>query len=204
MEDALATLETAIGDIGMFRWWDQRFPRVAQLEFGGVQLWAPPAPGQPPAATLALSFVDPVSVSFLTRGESLPDDWPARLHRDELDPPDVSAEEITLRDAAYAAELIARATRVDTVFGAPPGEVDWVAAPVKLVFWAGSAGAAIAAGSLNLVTHDGKVPLDEVPDAHARWWAYWREYWDRRDTADPLPKDWLCEVTIPILGSPPS
>ena len=33
-----------------------------------------------------------------------------------------------------------------------------------------------------------------------RSWDYWRVYWERRDRKDPLPKDYACEVTIPVAS----
>jgi hypothetical protein len=197
--EELQTLASALSDIGHFRWWDERFPDVVQLEFGGVQLWMPSsAPDRPPRAMLALSFIRPRSVSFLTRGDELPPDWFTQLRADQMEPPGMSFEQITLTDASHAAELLSLATRIDTVFGPAPGEVDWQAAAAMMVFWAGPAGVAIAAERMDLLTHDGPVDLARIPELHDQWWRYWRDYWDRRATADALPHDWMCEVTIPL------
>ena len=70
--------------------------------------------------------------------------------------------------------------------------------PVQLVFWCGDHGFAIAAQGLRLVTHSGGVALDQVPEVNREWWAYWRRYWDKKDTPEALPKDFACEVTIPL------
>lgn len=201
MDEALATLETALSDVGYFRWWGERLPEVVQLEFSGVQVYTPPPePGRPPRGMLALAFFRPSSVSFLTRDEALPDDWPADLHGDRLEPLSISYGELTLRDPRAAFELLSHARHVETVFGTPADEVDWPAAGALAVFWAGEGGVAIAAERMELMTHDGEVELEQLPELHAQWWRYWRDYWDRRETADALPYDWMCEVTIPIRG----
>ncbi|HEU4557505.1 MAG TPA: hypothetical protein VFS20_06635 [Longimicrobium sp.] len=199
--EALAVLETALSDIGNFRWWAGHFPDVVQLEFSGVQVYTPPpAPDRPPRGMLALACARPTSVSFLWRDEGLPDEWPTELHNDRLEPLPMSLGELTLRDPSAAAEMLSHARHVETVFGTPADEVDWSAAPAMLVFWAGEGGVAIAAERIGLMTHDGEVALDQVPEMHAQWWRYWREYWDRLDTPDAMPYDWMCEVTIPIRG----
>jgi hypothetical protein len=71
-------------------------------------------------------------------------------------------------------------------------------APYRLVFWCGNYGLAIAARSLRLVTHSGSVALDQVAEVNRQWWDYWRRYWAHKDTAEPLPHDYACEVTIPL------
>jgi hypothetical protein len=201
MNEGLSVLAGAIYDLGSWRWWVDDFPDAFQVEFGGVQLWTPPPrPDQPPRGMVALRFDGPLSVTFLTQGDELPDDWPARLHRDEMEPLSIPYEDLAFGPPGMIRELLARATCAETVFGAPADEVDWAKAGAALVFWAGPAGLAVAASSVAVVTHDGEIALEELPELHRKWWNYWREYWDRRERPDALPYDWMCEVTIPIKG----
>lgn len=64
----LELLAGALCDVGCWSWWEERLPRLVQLEFVGTELYLGQGQaGQPPDSQLALSFVKPVSVSFLNR-----------------------------------------------------------------------------------------------------------------------------------------
>jgi hypothetical protein len=66
-----------------------------------------------------------------------------------------------------------------------------------LGFWAGQVGFVAVAESVALLSMQGEVDLASIPELHAKWWTYWKEYWARKDTADPMPRDYACEVCIP-------
>jgi len=38
---------------------------------------------------------------------------------------------------------------------------------------------------------------EELETANEKWWAYWQEYWKRRESSSPLPRDYGCQGTIP-------
>lgn len=108
MTDANRVLEEAISDVGYWRWWAEALPRVFQVEFGGVQLWNPPAQeGAPPSGVVALRFVDPSLVVFLTEtgAMDLDPDWPAALHEDRLEPFTVDHDQFTLTEDDKLASL---------------------------------------------------------------------------------------------------
>ena len=69
---------------------------------------------------------------------------------------------------------------------------------VKLAFWSGAAGMRIEAAELRLFLMSGEIQLSNVALLHSDWWSYWKEYWKKLDTTEALPKDYACEVTIPI------
>ena len=71
-------------------------------------------------------------------------------------------------------------------------------APVKLAFRAGSVGLAVRANELTVISSSGEMSPEQIQQASEKWWAYWREYWNRRESDAPLPKDYACEVTIPL------
>ena len=69
------------------------------------------------------------------------------------------------------------------------------------------AGEGDSAPRFKMVAYDGGVmrppgfPMPVVVDLagmSARWWDYWHEYWEKRDTDRALPKDVACEITIPL------
>lgn len=190
-------LASAVCD-AFWAWWAEG-PDVFQVEFTAVQLWIPPrAPGRPPGGRLAVRFEEPECVGFLARSEWLPYHWPRELHADQREPFAMSCDEIAIGSAEGIAHVLRRARRIDRVIGAEPEELDWRAAPAVMGFWAGGAGLVVAARRMQVVTHEGDLDHARLPGLHTRWWAYHREYWERKDGPDPLPYDLLCEITIPV------
>ena len=196
----LALLADAISDVGYWSWWTQELPELFQIEFGGTQLYFPPlSADNPPQTRIALQFQQPTSISFLNRGEGTADfAWSQLLHDDQLDSPTCSYGEFSFGDGNQLTSLLQQATYSHTILGYEPTAEAFLQEPVQLVFWCGDHGFAIAAQGLRLVTHSGGVALDQVPEVNREWWAYWRRYWDKKDTPEALPKDFACEVTIPL------
>jgi hypothetical protein len=58
----------------------------------------------------------------------------------------------------------------------------------------------IAADRMEIITHKGTVDPESLDDLSHKWWQYWREYWNRIDSENPMPKDRLCEITIPAAS----
>jgi hypothetical protein len=192
-----STLVSAISDVGYWRWWSERLPERFQLEFGGVQIYMPPKDKtQLPSGLLALRFLRPSSVSFIRRtgaGDGLPSDWPRQLKDEKLKPFSVSYEEFALGDDSLFDEVVGQIESEIVYFTDALGGKN-----VKLAFWAGNAGIRIEAAEIRPVLMSGEVPLSAIDALHENWWLYWRDYWMRRETAEALPKDYACEVTIPL------
>jgi len=202
----LKILEDAIFDVGYWRWWAIAEPSVVQIEFGGVQIARPAVDGEPPApiGIMALRFRGATSFCFLTRDRAvaLPPDWPTKLAEGKLESEDVSTamsyELLALTDRKIAAAVLAVPHTAKAMLGAVPTLDDWDRAAVHLAFWAGQVGAIVLAESMEILTMDGSMSVDEIPALKDAWWKYWRIYWDRRRTEDALPYDGSCEVTIPL------
>ena len=201
MTDPLAILAQAISDVGYWRWWAAELPHVFQVEFGGVQLWCPPpAKGEPPCGIVALRFAEPISVVFLALSDGLPDDWIQQLHDDELEPFDVSNDRFAFNNDELASGLLQGAIKVTQLHGAAADTERFREAELKLCFAAESAGLIVAGNTMDLCTSQGPVQIEQAEEMSAKWWAYWKEYWKLRRTDKPLPRDYACEVTIPIKG----
>jgi hypothetical protein len=202
MTDHLEILARAIPDVGYWRWWVAELPEVFQIEFGGVQLWCPPtAEGEPPCGIVALRFAEPVSVVFLTLSEDLPDDWIQRLHDDKLEPFDVSEGLLSFNDERLLSDVLQKAVKVDLFHGAAVDSEQFRRARFRLSFAAEGVGLVLAGDTMHLHTSAGLVQVHEVEEMSRKWWEYWKDYWRLRRTDQPLPKDYACEVTIPIAGS---
>jgi hypothetical protein len=185
---SLEALAEAIRDVGYWKWWTAELPDVFQLEFGGTQLYSPPPAGEPNRGMIALRFPSPVSVRWLS-WPGAPADWQAQLHADKLQLPHVSHEHFSF---GYGADLLADSD-VELLHGDPTAP-----SAVQLAFRAGNIGCIVTGPELRLVDHGGVFALDEIPKRYAAWWDYWKEYWRRRETPDAWPKDYACEVTIPL------
>lgn len=202
MEQPLKILETAIADVGYWRWWTPELPDSVQLEFGGTQLWFPPtSPEQVTSGLVAIRLRKPLFVAFLTRKETgLPEDWPEEMHRDKYEPFTLGYDRFTVTSHDEAAAYLADAASVKPLVGAP-SHLPKHKGKALLAFWSGPVGFVGAAESMALFSMHGEVDPASVPELHTKWWSYWKEYWARKDTPNPMPKDYTCEVCIPVGGS---
>ncbi|MEZ0227817.1 MAG: hypothetical protein ACAI25_04275 [Planctomycetota bacterium] len=201
MNEHLEVLERAISDTGCWRWWTESLPETFQIEFGMVQLLTKAAePGRAPSSVIALRFERPIMAAFVTH-ETAPADfdaeWPRLLHEDELRPSPVSFEAFSFSDTEVFRDVLRRARSVEAIHGSTPTLDLVMAAPCKLAFWAPPIGLVVAAEEVVALTHEGALTPDEILERSRQWWAYWRDYWKRKDRADALPYDPSCEVTIP-------
>jgi hypothetical protein len=198
VNEHLPALESAITDVGRWTWWTAKLPDTFQVEFGGTQLWNPPlGKGKPPSGQIALCFRKPRLVYFLTLSDSVPSDWWGQLQRDELGSFCVDREAFTLTSAELCGRIVAKGRSVHALVGEPGNTPLPAAGEALLGFDAGPVGLVVAAESMGVFNHHGELDEQAVLESNRRWWAYWREYWQRMDTPDPLPHDYACEVTIP-------
>lgn len=192
-----STLVSAISDVGYWRLWSERLPELFQLEFGGVQIYDPPQDKtQPPSSLVALRFLRPSHVGFIRRksdADSLPPDWPHRLKEEKIDPFGISYDQFALGDESLFSEVVDQTESEIVHFTDQSGGKE-----VRLAFWAGVAGMRIEAAEVRPVLMSGEVQLSTIASLHGDWWSYWREYWKKRDTPEAFPKNFACEVTIPL------
>lgn len=199
MTDPISTLESAISDVGYWRWWAEALPEVFQVEFGGVQLYFPPlVAGRPPNSVVALRFHEPSVVAFLTAEDArdLPVDWRTALHADKLKPFSVDHERFTVSSEDTLRDVLV-GCRVEFAHGSEIGAPS-DAGSVLLAFRAQQVGLIVRAKRMAVVGQPGVLEPAQIVSASEAWWEYWREYWRRRDSDSPLPKDYACEVTIPL------
>lgn len=198
MSKHLELLESAISDVGYWRWWSAKLPATFQVEFGGAQLWAPPTkPDGPPSGVVALRFTDPSVVAFLQEpgAKKLPRDWRQALHEDRIEHFPVTRDDFTLRSEEAYGQLL-KACRTEYLAGGP-GTAPVEGEQALLAFRAGPVGLAVRAKKMSVMTHSGELSAEQISESSQAWWKYWREYWRRKDSDSPMPKDYACEVTIP-------
>lgn len=199
-KDALKTLARAVGDSGVWTWWTENLPASIQLEFINCQLYfQPPEPGNPPSTQIALRFRNPVSVNFITPKDSeFPKEWPEMFRAEELDYLSIEDRQFTFENGDLMQQILSQARVVDTTVGIPPWDSDFPDATLHFGMLCREGGVIIAAEEVQIFTHEGEIKLKDVQMLHDHWWLYWREYWKKRETDEALPKDWLCESTIPV------
>lgn len=66
-----------------------------------------------------------------------------------------------------------------------------------LAFWAGNVGLAVCGDKMQVLSHRGRIEIEDIIAKNTEWWEYWRHYWNQIDSDHPLPEDSLCEITIP-------
>lgn len=199
MKNHLHTLEQAISDVGFWRWWTAELPRLFQIEFGGTQLhFAPSAQGQPPNNIVALRFLNPSTVAVLTDVDAvdLDPDWRQALHDDLIDPFRVNHDVFTLTSVDVLRSAVA-GCQVEYLWGETL-ERESEDGGVMLAFRAGPVGMVVLADSMLVIAVPGELGAQQIEDAGSAWWEYWREYWARRFSSEPMPLDYACEVTFPI------
>src|SRR5262249_17729729 len=145
---------------------------------------------------LALRFINPKSVTLLYKKESrLPKNWLDLFEKDKLQPFSVDYEHFSF-DSDRVRKIFLTADSTETIIG--ENYSDNLNGVCTLGFWAGEVGIVIVADSMKIVSHSGQIELQKIPELHQKWWEYWKNYWDMKETKSPLPYDPLCEITIPL------
>lgn len=189
-------LQKAISDIGYLRWWDQNEDRSG-VEFGGVLLLDDTKEGKEARTTdnLALTYHGNAFVIFLDNGQS--DGWFDALHRDELAPCELDPDSLIFDDAAYAIAVWNRFCNRNSSIGRTDEKLIRSAGCIV----AGTCGnVAFIAGGDRLVVagNRGRYTDEDILKLSAQWWAYWKDYYQKRSTEDAYDYDYACEVKILI------
>ena len=65
----------------------------------------------------------------------------------------------------------------------------------------GDVGFIVGGDRIEVVGKKGKYTEEEIETGARKWWDYWKIYWKLRRTKDAYPKDYACEITIPVNGN---
>ncbi|TCZ79379.1 hypothetical protein E0485_05825 [Paenibacillus albiflavus] len=200
MKDKLEILEEAISDVGFWSWWTEKLPEAFQLEFGGTHIWSPPRSSDTaPSGQVALRFGNPRSICFLRRSSSnLPENWADLLKADQLEPFSIDYGDFKFNNPNYLNEILNSNVILEKKFGEDPNLYINNSDIFSLCFMAGEVGFIIIAEELRILNHTGDINLNDIDSLVSRWWEYWKEYWELKNTLNELPKDYACEVTIPL------
>lgn len=200
MQNALKILEAAISDVGYWTWWTEA-EGVFQIEFSWVTIYVEPQQkDKPPSNGIALQFNKPIFIALLQKTNTekpLPPDWFDKLAKDEIEPLNISDGYITLTEIDALHRIWQESENTIYRIG-NEDEIRNTDNKAFIAFWAGPVGIVVIADSVKILSHSGEIRMGEIEERCLRWWDYWKEYWERRDTDDPMLYDVLCEITIPI------
>ena len=197
----LDILAYAISDAGLWSWCVPNFPDGIQLEFDRTMLhFEPKSPERPPLNKIAIRFIKPKSVLLLRNyGCFLAEEWIHDFHSDKLRPFGINSRHFSF-EVESIRSMIEKADKRKTFFGEELNDSILLNSAVKIGFWAGEVGIVVVAEDMKILTHEGELQLEEISARHSKWWDYWSEYWQAKESGNPLPHDYLCEITIPVGG----
>jgi hypothetical protein len=199
---SLDIIQNAISDIGIWTWWYEELPKYFLLEFDATQLWSQPREGSNvPSDEVSLVFQDVVSINIIEKKNltvNLSSNWFEQLNKDSIDPFAVDYEYFSFNNTEIENAIVSMCKKPINRFGCNYDSGLYNEAKYRLSFMAGDIGMMIACNELELINHLGVVDDKDISDMNKKWWDYWKTYWKKRGTKDELPKDYACEITIPV------
>ena len=195
-KNTLNILADAISEVGAWWCW-QLNENTVQLEFCDVLLYDESKLEKETHTTdvLAIRFHNNVFAVFLDNLNE--ENWHERFRDDdsilyavdtyEMSFDDVNAAESLLNDyenrTAIASFLTPETlSAVNHLLCARCDEVGFI----------------VGGDEIEVVGRKGNYTEEEIEAASKRWWEYWKDYWRVRKTKDAYPKDYACEITIPV------
>ena len=194
--DALNILADAISDVGS--WWCWHVGNdMLQLEFCDVQLYDETKAEKETHTTdvLAVRFYGHVFAVFL---DDLNDkNWHIRFRDDDSILYPVDTYDMAFDDHEKAESLLNDYRNRVPVKGFKGAET---LAAAKHILYArcDEVGFIVGGDKIEIAGEKGKYTEEEIELLSRKWWDYWKDYWRLRGTRDVLPKDYVCEVTIPV------
>ena len=199
--DALNILADAISDVGSWWCWYAGDDRL-QLEFCDVQLYDETKAEKETHTTdvLAVRFYGHVFAVFLDNSND--ENWHERFRND-----DSILYSVDTYDMAFDDEKEAESVLNDYRNRVPVkdfnGSETLVAAKHILCARCDKVGFIVGGDEIEIVGKKGKYTEEEIEPLSRKWWEYWKDYWRLRRTKDSYPKDYACEVTIPVNKDDP-
>ena len=199
--DTLNILADAISDVGS--WWCWHVgDDMLQLEFCDVQLYDETKAEKETRTTdvLAVRFYGHVFAVFL---DDLNDrNWYERLRDDDSILYPVDTYDMAFDDNK-AAESLLNEYRNRVLIKEFNATETMAAAKHFLCARCDEVGFIVGGDEIEIAGKKGKYTEEEIEPLSRKWWEYWKDYWRLRGTRDALPKDFACEVTIPVNNADP-
>ena len=200
-KDALNILADAISDVGS--WWSYYVgDDMLQLEFCDVQLYDETKAEKETHTTevLAIRFYGHAFAVFL---DNLNDkNWHERFRDNDSILYPIDTYDMAFDDKKAAMSLLDDYRNQVPIKDFKGAETLTTA---KHILYARSkeVGFIVGGDEIKIVGTKGNYSEEEIEPLSRKWWKYWEDYWRLRGTRDALPKDYACEVTIPVNKEDP-
>jgi len=191
-------LTQVISDVGFWQWWDGQEGDF-MVEFGGVLLYDESKKGKKARSSLiALCFYGDSFIIFLDNLDT-GTSWYIDLHEDNMEPLTLDHDGFRLNDKEYALKLLNDFSRRQGVFDSKEEAVKAITDSSEIIAaTAGDYGFIIGGNTKTVFGRKGEYSDEDIVRLSKKWWEYWEDYWNKRDTKDAYETDYACEVTIPM------
>lgn len=195
-KNTLNILADAISEVGAWLSWLIK-DDIVQAEFCDIMLYDESKPENDTHTTdvLAVRFRDHTFAVFLDDLDET--DWPELLRNDHNVLYPVDTYELGFDDIKEA-ELLLNDYKNRIPIKDFSGPETLSAAEHLLYARCGNVGFIIGGDRIEVVGRNGKYSEEEIKTGSEKWWSYWKSYWKVRNTRDAYPKDYACEITIPV------
>jgi hypothetical protein len=191
-KETLDLLANAISDVGHWRYWGVEND-ICQIEFGATQLLDGDSINEnSKSAVIALRYYENAFLIFYDNEEE--ENWHNKLRSDEIAPFNIDYDFFVFNEirkfeeieSAYKNKIIIKKAenleRINNI----------------LIFKAENVAVAIGGNRFAAVDYNGEIDENKIIERNKLWWAYWKDYYKKRETKRAYKKDFVCEVTIPM------
>ena len=194
--NTLNMLTDAISDVGSWHWWVIKDDMV-QVQFCDIMLYNENTSENEPHSTdvLAVRFYGNAFAVFLDNLKE--ENWVERFRDDDSVIYPIDTYNMAFDDRKDAERLL-NDYQHQTVIKDFTGSETLLTAKHLLYAGCDNVGFIVGGDEIEVAGRKGKYTEEEIEPLSRKWWEYWRAYWKRRGTKDAYPKDYVCEITIPV------
>lgn len=192
----LNILADAISEVGSWHWWNSKDDMV-QVQFCVVMLFDESRPEKETHTTdvLAVRFYGHAFAVSLDNTDEK--DWHERFRDDDSIIYPVDTYDLAFDDIKEA-ELLLNDFKNRIPVKDFSGLETLSGARHLLCARCNEVGFIVGGNEIRIVGEKGEYTEEEIETAASKWWSYWKDYWKLRGTKNAYPKDYACEITIPV------
>jgi hypothetical protein len=193
-KDTLNILADAISDVGSWYWWHINDDMV-DMQFCDVQLYDESKQETHTTDAIAVRFHGHAFAAFLDNLEE--EKWHEHLRDNNSILYPVDTYDLGF-DNIKEAELLLNDYKNIIPIKDYDGLQKVSDAKHLLYGRCGDVGFVVGGDEIKIVGEKGQYTEEEIETASRKWWDYWKDYWKARGTKYAYPKDYACEITIPV------
>lgn len=194
--NALNILADAISDVGSWHRWVIKDDMV-QVQFCDIMLYDENTSEKQPHSTdiLAVRFYGNNFAVFLDNLED--EKWYERLIDDDSVIYPIDTYNMAFDDTKEAEQLLNEYKHKTIIKDFTDSET---LRNAKHLLYARceDVGFIVGGDKIEVVGRKGTYTEEEIESASKKWYDYWKTYWKLRGTKNAYPKDYVCEISIPV------